>query len=416
MRVLAILREFGHLVGATPLLRAIARCGHEVVVLATSGELARLAADQALASLVVELPPARTRSTGLDDSLVRESERRGGEVEYDWRAVFAPFELAIVDGTLPTMLLAAVRHHLGVIVVNTQLSYARRGATPPVTMPIVDDAERAWRAVVAHRSARAAEIDRAVERGAVHRAVSLAFLAAESAALGLADRVTYGCASTLLHWTGFPEITLVPQGFDLPGSFTSDRHHYVGSQPALASEARYERRDGLVYCAFGSQAGNYPPAELRHRVDLLASLMRRRPELFLALQVPAELGARVAGITNIEARPFWPQARVLEAARAFITHSGMAGIAEALRHRVPMLAHHVTSDQPGNAARIAYHGIGVLLSEWTAGALEARLDAALAIPRDLLAAKARAWFPAAFDAEIAALFPRLADVALAERR
>jgi zeaxanthin glucosyltransferase len=64
---------------------------------------------------------------------------------------------------------------------------------------------------------------------------------------------------------------------------------------------------------------------------------------------------------HIRAYPWVPQLRVLERADCAVIHGGISTINECIHFGVPMLAYpfkHVT-DQMGNAARIAYHGLGI---------------------------------------------------------
>jgi zeaxanthin glucosyltransferase len=53
-----------------------------------------------------------------------------------------------------------------------------------------------------------------------------------------------------------------------------------------------------------------------------------------------------------------PQIELLKRAALCITHAGLNTTLEALAEGVPMVAIPVGYDQPGVAARIAYHGVG----------------------------------------------------------
>lgn len=61
---------------------------------------------------------------------------------------------------------------------------------------------------------------------------------------------------------------------------------------------------------------------------------------------------------NVDVRPWVPQLRILSRADAFITHAGMGGTMEALRHAVPLIAIPQAGDQFPNAERIAELGLG----------------------------------------------------------
>ncbi|HZC36300.1 MAG TPA: glycosyltransferase [Chthoniobacterales bacterium] len=57
-----------------------------------------------------------------------------------------------------------------------------------------------------------------------------------------------------------------------------------------------------------------------------------------------------------------PQLELLKLASVCITHSGLNTVLESLAQGVPQVAIPVTFDQPGIAARIAYHKTGVVTS------------------------------------------------------
>src|SRR4029077_12592824 len=56
-----------------------------------------------------------------------------------------------------------------------------------------------------------------------------------------------------------------------------------------------------------------------------------------------------------------PQLELLERAALCITHAGLNTVLESLSQGVPMVAIPIGYDQPGVAARIAYHGVGEFL-------------------------------------------------------
>jgi UDP:flavonoid glycosyltransferase YjiC (YdhE family) len=54
-----------------------------------------------------------------------------------------------------------------------------------------------------------------------------------------------------------------------------------------------------------------------------------------------------------------PQLQILQRTSIFITHGGLNSIKEALYYGVPMVVFPCWVDQPMNANRIAYHGLGL---------------------------------------------------------
>jgi zeaxanthin glucosyltransferase len=86
---------------------------------------------------------------------------------------------------------------------------------------------------------------------------------------------------------------------------------------------------------------------------------------------------------NCIAIPQAPQLDLLRRATLCITHAGMNTALEALTCGVPMVAIPVTNDQPGVAARIAYHGTGTVvpLRRLTPNRLRRAIHEVLAAPR-----------------------------------
>lgn len=62
---------------------------------------------------------------------------------------------------------------------------------------------------------------------------------------------------------------------------------------------------------------------------------------------------------NFIVRPFVPQLRLLESARAFVTHGGMNGVNEGLAEGVPLIVVPQRGDQHLVAAQVVEHGAGV---------------------------------------------------------
>jgi zeaxanthin glucosyltransferase len=106
---------------------------------------------------------------------------------------------------------------------------------------------------------------------------------------------------------------------------------------------------------------------LNGRVDVFRTIvaaLAKNPNVQLVLSVgdrtnPKDLGP-VPKNTIVLQRT--PQLEVLKHASVCITHSGLNTVLEALTQGVPQIAIPVTFDQPGVAARIAYHKTGAVTS------------------------------------------------------
>ena len=66
---------------------------------------------------------------------------------------------------------------------------------------------------------------------------------------------------------------------------------------------------------------------------------------------------------NVVLCDFAPHGQVLPHASAVVTHAGHGTVIRALAHGAPLVCLPIGRDQPGNAARVAYHGAGMRLSQ-----------------------------------------------------
>jgi MGT family glycosyltransferase len=77
-------------------------------------------------------------------------------------------------------------------------------------------------------------------------------------------------------------------------------------------------------------------------------------------------GATPASLPPLPGNPivvgYAPQLEILQKAALTITHAGMNTTLESLSNGLPMVAIPVANDQPGVAARIAYTGVGEVIS------------------------------------------------------
>jgi zeaxanthin glucosyltransferase len=152
--------------------------------------------------------------------------------------------------------------------------------------------------------------------------------------------------------------------FDFPRTTESAGHfHYCGSlfDPLLVRDVPfpYQRLNGkpLIYCSFGT---------LQNKIEekYLAVIEAVR---HLDVQLVISLGGEWNDVwahhqsEKIIIVGYAPQPALLERAALFISHCGLGGTMQSLRAGTPILAMPVTNDQPGVAARIAWHNIGLVL-------------------------------------------------------
>jgi len=183
-----------------------------------------------------------------------------------------------------------------------------------------------------------------------------------------------------------PEILLAPRELDFPRPDVPGRH-YVGATVDLDRRepeldwSRLDESRPLVYCSLGSQSHLYPRARplLRAVIDALAA---RRDWQGLVAVGPHLPRAEFPAPEHVVVVDFAPQLAVLRRARVMITHGGLGAVRECLYHGVPMVVFPLQRDQPGNAARVVYHGLGVMGDprRATAGTVQALVDQVLGTP------------------------------------
>jgi zeaxanthin glucosyltransferase len=160
-------------------------------------------------------------------------------------------------------------------------------------------------------------------------------------------------------------ITQTPKAFDFPGIPWPAQFHYAG--PFHDDEGRgtvpfpWERLTGkpLIYASLGTLVNGLD--------DLYKFMLTALKPLGDEVQVVLSVGKNIDP-KNFEPIPSntivvrsAPQIELLKRASLCITHAGLNTVLESLAQGVPMVAIPIGYDQPGTAARIAYHGVGEFL-------------------------------------------------------
>jgi len=158
-----------------------------------------------------------------------------------------------------------------------------------------------------------------------------------------------------------PEIVLCPQAFQYPTS-NQDQRVYLGNfvdidrQEAPLDIERSSKP--LIYCSLGTAAAAYPYADNFYRAVLQAGALRTDWRFILQISDP-HAASRYPSTENVLVKEWVPQLFVLRHAAAMVTHGGLNSIMECVLFNVPMVVVPGLRDQPGNAARAAYHDLAV---------------------------------------------------------
>ena len=156
-------------------------------------------------------------------------------------------------------------------------------------------------------------------------------------------------------------ITQTPKEFDFPIPHLPPQFHYAG--PFHDNEGRepvpfpWEKLTGkpLIYASMGTLVNG-----LNQVYGTMIDAVSEFPEMQVVLSVgrnfnPGNLGPIPSNTVVVRVAP---QIELLKRAALCITHAGLNTVLEALTQGVPMVAIPIGFDQPGVAARIAYHGVG----------------------------------------------------------
>jgi MGT family glycosyltransferase len=180
-------------------------------------------------------------------------------------------------------------------------------------------------------------------------------------------------------------ITQTPKEFDFPGIPWPAQFHYAG--PLHDDQGRepvpfpWDKLTGkpLIYASLGSLVNGLHDI-YKHILEAVQPLQDVQVVLSIGKNInPENLGAIPSN--TIVARSA-PQIELLKRAALCITHAGLNTTLESLAQGVPMVAIPIAYDQPGVAARIAYHGTGefIEVDELTTDRLRSLIEKVLRDP------------------------------------
>lgn len=164
-----------------------------------------------------------------------------------------------------------------------------------------------------------------------------------------------------------PALVLCPKEFDDPD--VPSRPGWYHAEASIALERQepgdfpWDRLDEgrpLIFCTLGSHWEDYKESEAFFRNVLEA--MRQKPDwqLLLALGNPRLDPRDLQPVPpNVVVVNWAPQLAILEKASIMMTHGGLGTVKECIFFGVPMIVFPVSWDQPKNADRVVYHGLGV---------------------------------------------------------
>lgn len=290
-------------------------------------------------------------------------------------AVLIPerIDVAVIDYQISFLAMLTRRANVTTAIINTTLPSSRNRHSPPLGSNLIPEASRRSRVKV-----RAAWRAFGVQRYVTELFLRLVGMRDTPGVFTrkLARSIGYPLSELdvggeLAIGPKLPQLVLCPEAFDFPRPDSSEEHVYCGpciDTHRADSRASFPWRElpadrSVVYCSFGSLVAQN--AERGFRVPRLfravTELAARRPGFTFVV-----VTGGVASATDFEAIPDnvilverAPQLEILERAALVITHGGLNTLKECIYYAVPMIVIPFLHDQPGNAARVEYHGLGL---------------------------------------------------------
>lgn len=161
-----------------------------------------------------------------------------------------------------------------------------------------------------------------------------------------------------------PELICCPRDFDFPRT-DQEVVYYVESMDLQRQDQtfpwdRVASNIPLLYCTLGSQSHNYTHSQQFYQTIIDTMAHKRDWQAIIAIGNQLHIEDFHSVPPNVLLVNWVPQLEVLKRAAIMITHGGLGTIKECIYSGVPMIVVPVKRDQPGNAARIVYHGLGVM--------------------------------------------------------
>jgi len=162
------------------------------------------------------------------------------------------------------------------------------------------------------------------------------------------------------------EMVLCPREFEFTRSLSNSRTRYY-IEPSVDLErheppfswGKIDDDRPLIYCSLGSQSRFFEEGKnfLQVVIDAMAARQNWQMVLSIGTHLTAEDFRDVP--PNLEIVNWAPQLALLRRASMMITHGGLGTVKECILLGVPMIVFPVMRDQPTNAARVVYHGLGL---------------------------------------------------------
>ena len=163
-----------------------------------------------------------------------------------------------------------------------------------------------------------------------------------------------------------PELTLLPQGFEMPHRPKDPHTHYIGAGVDLdrvEQPFQWERIDStrpIIYVCLGTQVWAYGETARRF-FRLLIEAASLKPQWQFIISTGRNLDRAISGSVadHIYICDWAPQLAILARANLMVTHGGMGAVKECILTGIPMLVLPLMHDQFECASRVVHHELGL---------------------------------------------------------
>jgi zeaxanthin glucosyltransferase len=279
-------------------------------------------------------------------------------------------DLGLCDVTLSELALSLYGKGVPVLQINTSFPVEPRMDSPPPMSHLLGGGGLRWRARVAKEWGAflcQLEVSRLLQLvGLEARALHCRYSLAKRYGYPLKDLDTAG---RLVATERSPILVLCPREFaEFPGVERSSAYEFAGpcvdfTRQEPTFDWRRLREDApLIVCSLGTMPYAGEVEERFFRAVLEVARQRPRWQFVLATGQRARPDVRERAPGNVLVETYVPQLQLLGKAAVMVTHSGLNSVKECICLGVPVVAVPMDFDQPGVAARVVSHGIGVRAS------------------------------------------------------
>ncbi|HEX9254552.1 MAG TPA: glycosyltransferase [Candidatus Angelobacter sp.] len=182
------------------------------------------------------------------------------------------------------------------------------------------------------------------------------------------------------------ELVFCPKDLDFPrrkipeGAFFVEASIDVQRKDDSFPWSRLDERRPTVFCALGSLLTTKAAPQASRFFQMFLDAIRERPALQAVVAIGSYLKPEQFNCpANASLVGHAPQIELLKRCALMVGHGGLSSVKECIFMGVPMLLVPLSYDEPGNAARVVYHKIGLRLQleEVSAGTLGSCIDTLL---------------------------------------